>query len=110
MSKMSDIHLALDEQACELGFCGVEDALEQGWQVDYEAAKLTPPTVQPTADEMKELERGHELAHQQWLAKRSATLADLYALYKIFKDDQPLLSECAKVVKKAIDFIEEKEV
>lgn len=105
MSKLSQLHAELDERAGELGFCGVEDALEQGWQVDYESAKLRPPIVQPTRDEIKELERGLELAHQEWLARRSAVLADLYALYKHFNEHNE--TQYATIVSRAITFIEE---
>lgn len=108
MSKLSQLHAELEERAGELGFCGVEDALEQGWQVDYESAKLRPPIVQPTLNEIKELERGRELAHQEWLARRSAVLADLYALHKHFNEHDE--TQYATIVNETIKFLEEGEI
>lgn len=105
MSKMSQLGIELDEQAAKLGYGHYEDALRDGWEVDYESAKLRPPIVPPTLNEIKELERGQELAHQEWLARRSAVLADLYALHKHFNEYNE--TQYATIVSRAITFIEE---
>lgn len=107
MSKMSELAMELDEQAGELGFCGVEDALNHGWRVNYESAKLEPPVVQSSVDEIKEQGRAQELAHQEWIARRKAVLADLYALYGHFTSYDETLY--AAIIKETIKFIEEGE-
>lgn len=70
MSKMSELHRELSEQAYDLGFLSLEDAENHGWRVNYEQAKLEPPVVQPSLDEMKEQEK----AHEAWLKEKHEVL------------------------------------
>lgn len=99
MSKMSELAMELDEQAGELGFCGVEDALDHGWRVNYELAKLEPPVVQPSVDEMEALEE----AHEEWLKEKAQILERLEWLEDTLYNDA-CFSQSA-IVHDAINFI-----
>lgn len=103
MSKMSELHIELSEQAYELGFKSIEDAEQHGWRVNYELAKLEPPVVQPELNELKELEK----AHKAWLKERDGVLADLRLLLDeaIPLGDQDTIS----ALERAIDFVEKGE-
>ena len=99
MSKMSELAIELDEQAGELGFCGVEDALNHGWRVNYELAKLEPPVVQPSLDEMKALEE----AHEEWLKEKAQILERLEWLEDTLYNDACFKQSA--IVHDAINFI-----
>lgn len=44
MSKMSELHLELTEQANDLGFSTLEQAVDvAGYEIDWDAGKLIPP-------------------------------------------------------------------
>ena len=73
MSKMSELHRELSEQAYDLGFQSVEDAEGHEWRVNYEQARLEPPVVQPSLDEMIEQEK----AHKAWLKEKADKLHTL---------------------------------
>lgn len=40
MSKMSQLHMELCEQSAELGYASLEDALADGYEVNYNTRKL----------------------------------------------------------------------
>ena len=97
MSKMSELHAELSEQAYSLGFSTLEEALEAGWVADYEAATLRPPVVPPTSSEVEELER----AHEEWLKEKRIIVGKLKMLqsdtpYKVYKE----------TLEEAVEFIE----
>ena len=73
MSKISELNRELSEQAYDLGFMSAEDAESHGWRVNYEQARLEPPVVQPSLDEMKEQEQ----AHNAWLKEKEHRLHTL---------------------------------
>lgn len=68
MSKMSQLHLTLDEQAVELGFEGLGEALMKGYEVDYEERKLVNPYV---------LDKEQNKAHEAWLEEKDKMLSIL---------------------------------
>lgn len=62
MSKMSQLHAELSEQAYELGFESIGEAEQAGYGVDWEKHKLLDP---------------QELAHKAWLEERDKVVKDL---------------------------------
>ena len=57
MSKMSQLHAELSEQAVELGFEIVEDAIQHGYEIDYEKGKFIDPLESYHKMKMKEKEK-----------------------------------------------------
>ena len=92
MSKMSQLHLELSEQAFDLGFESLEEAFDNGYEVisDGNFAHLVK-----TEDEQDE-------AHEAWLKEKQVILGDLNNLliHKAFDFD---------IIKRAIEFIEKGE-
>ena len=80
MSKMSQIHAELSEQASELGFESIDDAMNNGYEVIYDGENFA---------HLVRSEDEQELAHQDWLNKRE---------------------EVIKALENAIDFIKKGEV
>ena len=91
MSKMSQLHMELSEQAVELGFESLEQAQSAGYEVDYEAGKLVD---------------GRELAHKDYLKRKEEILAKLKQLSEAYKGAENITS----VVDEAIEFIKEGEI
>lgn len=71
MSKMSQLHAELSEQASELGFRSIEEAEANGYEVDYEKRMLVD---------------GRELAHEDWLKEKEEILNNLIELKKYLSD------------------------
>ena len=82
MSKMSQLHLTLDEQAMELGFEGLGEALMKGYDVDYEKGKLIRRGL-GYSETVEYLIEEQEKAHEAWLEERASVLADL----RVLRDD-----------------------
>lgn len=102
MSKMSNINLALQEQAEELGFSTVQEAIDNGYVVVYsvEKSKLISPQDQ---------------AHEAWLKRKERTLKELRDLQEILEtlaDGEPheVSSYWADTIWGTINFIEEGEM
>ena len=96
MSKMSKLHIELDEQAGELGFESLEDALNNGYAVDYEHQKLID---------------GRELAHKEWLERKRRVIESLNnAIYHNLKLNDGKGTYEQIVMQEAKDFIEKGEV
>lgn len=97
MSKMSQLHAELSEQATDLGHETLEQALDDGWCVDYDEGRL-----------YKRIDVQEE-AHAEWLKEREEVLKRLSDLYDelvyIGMDDEYLAT-----VNDAIDFIKKGEV
>lgn len=74
MSKMSQLHAELSEQANELGFESYEEAIAKGYDVCYgeEGAYLYKP--QPEDEQLK--------AHKAWLEERDEVLEELKQLHE----------------------------
>lgn len=108
MSKMGELYRELSEQAYDLGFISLEDAENHGWRVNYEMAKLEPPVVQPSLDEMKEQEK----AHKAWLKEQDEVIEGLERLIalekllsKAYGDEFGASESNIKDLQRAIDFI-----
>lgn len=76
MSKMSQLHMELSEQAYELGFEDLGEAEQAGYGVDWEKHKLIPP---------------EEAAHKAWTHERDVIVNKLEMLindtpYEVYKD------------------------
>ena len=93
MSKMSQLQAELEEQASELGFENLDEALAKGYEVDYEERKLVNPYV---------LDREQEKAHEAWLKEKEIVVGGLMNLliHKVFDFD---------IIERAIKFIKEGE-
>lgn len=96
MSKMSQLNLAVTEEAYDMGYISLEAALADGWEIDYERGKLYKGV------------NALELAHQDWLAERRMNLRDLKELHSVLIEQE--YSEWATIVNNAIDFIGKGEV
>ena len=88
MSKTSQLHATLTEQAAGLGFRSIEEAEANGYSGDYENEKLVK------LDEEK-------LAHEAWLKEKNIIVSELEMLindtpYQVYKD----------TLRKTIKFIE----
>ena len=102
MSKMSQLHAELTEQAYELGFNSLEEALANGYEVDYDNYKLVKHKL-GWSETVEYLAKEQEKAHEAWLKEKEVMLGDLRNLliHKAFDFD---------IIKRAIEFIEKGEV
>lgn len=91
MSKLSQLHAELSEQAAELGFESLGEAEQAGYGVDWENAKLIK-----VEDEL-------DKAHEEWLKERDEVVADLTSVY----NDIDVPKDCKQYIKHAINFIRE---
>ena len=89
MSKMSQLHAELSEQAYELGFESLGEEEQAGYGVDWENHKLI------------KIEDEQEQAHQAWLKEREEVVADLERLITAYAGTEAV----TKPVRKAINFI-----
>lgn len=101
MSKISQLQMELTEQAYELGFNSLEEALINGYEVDYEEHKLVNPYV--LEKDYKEVFKEYEKAHKAWEKEKQTVIGDLKNLliHNAFDFD---------IIKRAIEFIEKGEV
>ena len=97
MSKIGAINLELQEQANELGYSTVTEAVDDGYEVVY--------SVDRTKLEAVDLEEEHKKAHKEWEFERAKVLGALEALVE-YSDSKTI----QKIAKDAIDFIEKGEV
>lgn len=79
MSKMSQLHAELTEQAYELGFESIGEAEQAGYGVDWENHKLI------------KVEDEQEKAHEAWLKERDTLCHELEMLisdtpYQVYKE------------------------
>ena len=104
MSKMSQLHAELTEQACELGFESLDEALANGYEIDYEEQELVNPYVLSN--------KAHEEAHEAWLKEKHEVLHLLESVKEDIIDlnggnnDHPAIGELDYV----INFIEKGEM
>lgn len=89
MSKISQLHIELTEQASELGFESIYEAEQHGYEADWENAKLI------------KIEDEQEQAHRAWLKEREELVADLERLITAYAGAEAV----TKPVRKAINFI-----
>lgn len=96
MSKMSQLHAELSEQAYELGFESLGEAEQAGYGVDWENAKLI------------KVEDEQEKAHEAWLEERDRVLDNLAQIRnEMLRDDK---TKWAMVVGDTILFIRKGEM
>lgn len=103
MSKMSQLHVELTEQASELGFESIYEAEQHGYEADLENAKLV------------KVEDEQDKAHEAWLKRKERTLKELRDLQETLEtlaDGEPheVSSYWADTIWGAINFIEEGEM
>ena len=103
MSKMSQLHLTLDEQAVELGFEGLGEALMKGYDVDYERGELVKRGL-GYSETVEYLAKEQEKAHEAWLKEKACALEGLEDLRKRIPYDW---TETIDVLDRAIKFIKE---
>lgn len=104
MSKIGRVNLELQEQANELGYDTVQEALDNGCVVGTELFGDAPRLVKPI-DMQNKLDELEE-AHKAWLKEKGEVLEGLYSVYNDI--DVPL--DDKRFIKHAIDFIEKGEV
>lgn len=97
MSKIGEVNLDLQEQANELGFETVQEAIDNGYTVLY----IKPDVVKLVRKEEYEL---HE-AHKAWLHEKETILNKL-SLAAAAAENKAI----AQVLEEAKDFIEKGEV
>lgn len=95
MSKMSQLHAELSEQAYRLGYSSLENAMADGYCVDYEKRTLVD---------------GRELAHKDYLKRKELILKALNDLYDNYIEGSYKVRFEREVIKETIDFIEEGEI
>lgn len=98
MSKMSQLNAELTEQAYELGFESLDEALANGYEVDYEEKQLVNPYVL--------LNKAHEEAHEEWLKEREEVVFELERLITAYSGAEAIV----KPVRRAISFIMEEKI
>lgn len=89
MSKLSQLHAELSEQAAELGFESLGEAEQAGYGVDWENGKLIK-----VEDEL-------DKAHKAWLKEQEIVLGGLMNLmiHKVYDHD---------IIERAYKFIKER--
>lgn len=104
MSKIGRVNLELTEEANELGYDSVGEAIADGWEANEIAATLTKK------DELRE-------AHEAWLKEKADVLKELHSLLQFDKDSANtnyelayMLEKSLDKIKHAIEFIEKGEV
>lgn len=73
MSKMSQLYMELSEQANELGFETVQDAVNSGYTVDYSKGKLVKRGL-GYSEAVEYLAKEQEKAHEEWLKEKHEAL------------------------------------
>ena len=96
MSKMSQLHAELTQQAYELGFESISEAEQAGYSVDWNRGRLVD---------------GRELAHEAWLKERDEVLESIgNAIYHNRKLNSDKGTYEQTVLQRAKDFIKKGEV
>ena len=98
MSKIGGINLDLQDQANELGFSTVQEALDNGYTCIF--------NMDGEFRLVSNTDKAHEDAHKAWLAERDAVLGELEMLMNAEAAD----TVTRKVVIDAIEFIKRGEV
>lgn len=103
MSKMSQLHAELTEQANELGFETIQDAVNSGYVVDYDKGKLVKYGL-GYSETVEYLAKEQEKAHEAWLEEKACAVEGLEDLRKRIPYDW---TETIDVLDRAIKFIKE---
>lgn len=88
MSKISQLHAELSEQASGLGFENISEAEQAGYGVDWENSRLVEP---------------QEMAHEAWLKEKQQVLDELV---DIIYDGELDWGAIVRRVEHAIEFVE----
>lgn len=88
MSKMSQLHAELSQQAYELGFESIGEAEQAGYGVDWDNAKLI------------KIEDEQDKAHEAWLKERDIVLGDLMNLMVHKAYDHSIIERAYNFIKK----------
>lgn len=117
MSKMSQLHAELSEQAYELGFKSIEEAEANGYVVDYENQKLVQSkelqekNLVEAIDGLDKLQKELEKAHDEWLKEKESVINDLKTLREeCFVSDNLTIEEKMTIINRTINFIEKGEI
>ena len=95
---MSQLHAELTEQAYELGFENLEEALANGYEVDYEECRLLHPYVLTNKE--------HEKAHEVWLEEKNKLVRNAEELLDDTKNYEPSAQEAlANMVRSLVEFV-----
>ena len=84
MSKMSQLHMELSEQAAEYGFEDLGEAEQAGFGVDWENHKLLPP---------------EEAAHRALLIDKERLLADLDLVVTRSQFDKGVIERAKEMIR-----------
>lgn len=85
MSKMSQLYAELSEQANELGFETIQDAVNSGYIVDYEKGKLVKYGL-GYSETVEYLTKEQEKAHEAWLKERDHAIEILDLVADVLKE------------------------
>lgn len=104
MSKMSQLHAELTEQAYELGFESLDEAIANSYEVDYDEGQLVNPYVLS--------DKAHEEAHKAWLEEKNKVLGglDLIVLHLDRRDIDKFTIQVRRIIENTIDFIKKGEM
>lgn len=100
MSKMGEVNLDLQDQANELGFSTVQEALDNGYVCIY--------NISGECRLVSQAERDLENAHKAWLAERDTIIAKLEMVANAGADTPKDVMR--QVAKEVIEFIKKGEV
>ena len=104
MSKMSQLAMELDEQSAELGYDGLQDALNNGYTVVYDEDDRVHL-------EKIDIEKEQEKAHKAWLKEKEEVIDSLNnAIYHNRKNNDGKGTYEQIVMQRAKEFIEKGEV
>ena len=90
MSKMSQLHAELSEQAADLGYESLGEAEQMGCEVDWENRKLIPP---------------EEAAHNSIMEEKEEILSDIASIVRAIQNHQKMGASYVKKLEKITDFI-----
>lgn len=100
MSKTGKVNLDLQEQANELGFSTVQEALDNGYTCIF--------SMDGEFRLVDKTERAYEQAHKAWLAERETVLSELRMIMGAGADTPK--DAMRKAAQDAIEFIERGEI
>lgn len=116
MSKMSQLHAELSEQAYELGFKSIEEAEANGYVIDYEKQKLVQPNelqeknLVEAIDGLDKLQKELEKAHEEWLKERDHIIEALKNMYDNYIEGDYKTNSEKETLMATIEFIEKGEM
>lgn len=98
MSKMSQLHADLTEQAADLGFGSIEEAEANGYTVNYQEGKLMEYNCRAVAKEQ-------EQAHIAWEAQRQSLITKLTLLEDGLEKLDIISKEKLDILEETIGFL-----